>query len=208
MKLVVLGATGGVGLEIVRQAIERGHSVTAFVRSPERLKAFQDRIDVKQGDLLNRSELERAIEGHDAVLSGFGPRVPIAKGDANLLRDFAVALTAAMQQACVRRVVVVSTAFLFRDSIVPPTYLVGRLFFRGVMMDAAAMERVIAESNFDWTIVRPPQLTDKPYTGRYRVREGHLPRFGFKISRADVADCFLKTVEDAATIRKVIGASN
>jgi putative NADH-flavin reductase len=208
MKLVVLGATGGVGLEIVRQAIERGHSVTAFVRSPERLKPFRDRIGVKQGDLLNSSELERAIEGQDAVLSGFGPRVPIAKGDANLLRDFAVALTTAMQHACVRRVVVVSTAFLFRDSIVPPTYLVGRLFFRGVMIDAAAMERVIAESHLDWTIVRPPQLTDKPYTGRYRVREGHLPRFGFNVSRADVADCFLKTVEDAATIRKILGASN
>jgi putative NADH-flavin reductase len=208
MKLVVLGATGGVGLEIVRQAIERGHSVTAFVRSPERLKPFQDRIGVRQGDLLNSSDLERAIEGHDAVLSGFGPRVPIAKGDANLLRDFAVALTTAMKQACVRRVVVVSTAFLFRDSIVPPTYLVGRLFFRGVVIDATAMERVIGESNLDWTIVRPPQLTDKPYTGRYRVREGHLPRFGFNVSRADVADCFLKTVEDAATIRKIVGASN
>jgi putative NADH-flavin reductase len=208
MKLVVLGATGGIGLEIVRQALERGHSVTALVRSAEGLKPFQDRIAIRQGDLLKSSELARAIEGQDAVLSGFGPRVPIAKGDANLLRDFAAALTAAMQQASVRRVVVVSTAFLFKDSIVPPTYLVGRLFFRGVMLDSAAMERVVVESGLDWTIVRPPQLTDKPYTGRYRVREGHLPRFGFNIARADVADCFLKTVEDRNSIGKILGASN
>jgi putative NADH-flavin reductase len=208
MRLVVLGATGGVGLEIVRQAIEHGHSVTAFVRSPERLKPFQDRIAVKQGDLLDRSEVERAIHGHDAVLSGFGPRVPISKDDANLLRDFAVALTAAMQHVGVRRVVVVSTAFLFRDSIVPPTYLFGRLFFPGVVMDAAAMERTFVGSGLDWTIVRPPQLTDKPRTGRYRVREGHLPRFGFNISRADVADCFLKTVEDRGSVGKILGASN
>jgi putative NADH-flavin reductase len=208
MKLVVLGATGGVGLEIVRQAIERGHSVTAFVRSPERLKPFQDRIAVKQGDLLNSSEVERAIQDHDAVLSGFGPRVPISKDDANLLRDFAVALTAAMQHVGVRRVVVVSTAFLFRDSIVPPTYLFGRLFFPGVVVDAAAMERIFEGSGLDWTIVRPPQLTDKPRTGRYRVREGHLPRFGFNISRADVADCFLKTVEDRGSVGKILGASN
>ena len=68
MKLVVLGATGGTGLEIVRQAIEHGHSVTAFVRSPERLKPFRDRITVKQGDLLNSAELERVIKGHDAVV--------------------------------------------------------------------------------------------------------------------------------------------
>jgi putative NADH-flavin reductase len=182
--------------------------VTAFLRSPERLKPFQDRIAVKQGDLLNSSEVERAIQGHDAVLSGFGPRVPISKDDANLLRDFAVALTAAMQHVEVRRVVVVSTAFLFRDSIVPPTYLFGRLFFPGVVVDAAAMERIFEGSGLDWTIVRPPQLTDKPRTGRYRVREGHLPRFGFNISRADVADCFLKTVEDRGSVGKILGASN
>jgi putative NADH-flavin reductase len=208
MKLVVLGATGGVGLEIIRQAMEQGHSVTAFVRSPAGLKPFQDRIAIKRGDLLNRTELERAIEGHDAVLSGFGPRVPIAKSDANLLRDFAAALTTAMQDGSVRRVVVVSTAFLFKDSIVPPTYLLGRLLFPGVVVDAAAMERIFVESDLDWTIVRPPQLTDKPRTGKYRVREGHLPRFGFNISRADVADCFLKTVEDRASVRKILGASN
>jgi putative NADH-flavin reductase len=208
MKLAVLGATGGVGLEIVRQAIERGHSVTAFVRSPERLTPFQDRISVNQGNLLNSSELQRAIEGHDAVLSGFGPRVPIAKADANLLRDFAATLTTAMQHARIRRVVVASTAFLFKDSIVPPAYLFGRLFFPGIVVDACAMERIIAESGLDWTIVRPPQLTDKPYTGKYRVRQGHLPRFGFNISRADVADCFLKTVEDRVSVGKILGASN
>jgi putative NADH-flavin reductase len=208
MKLVVLGATGGTGLEIVRQAIEHGHSVTAFVRSAERLKPFGDRITVKQGNLLHVAELERAISGHDAILSGFGPRVPIAKADANLLRDFAAALTAAMQRAGVRRVVVVSTAFLFKDSIVPPTYLFGRLFFPGVVVDADGMERTFVQSGLDWTIVRPPQLTDKPLTGEYRVRTGHLPRFGFNISRADVGHCFIKAVEDRGSIGKILGVSN
>src|SRR5438132_10061915 len=83
MKFVVLGATGGTGLEIVRQAIEHGHSVTAFVRTPERLKPFGNRITIQQGDLLNPAELAKAISGHDAILSGFGPRVPIATADAN-----------------------------------------------------------------------------------------------------------------------------
>src|SRR5438034_8238397 len=106
MKLVVLGATGGTGLEIVRQAMEHCHSVTAFVRSPERLKRFRDRITVKQGDLLNSAELERVIEGHDAVLSGFGPRLPVSKDDTNLLRQFAHALATAMLHVEVRRVVV------------------------------------------------------------------------------------------------------
>ncbi len=99
MKLVILGATGGTGLEIVRQATERGHSVTALVRSPERLKLFWDRITIKRGDLLDSPQLEGAIKGQDAVLSAFGPRVPISKTDANLLERFAVALTDAMAHA-------------------------------------------------------------------------------------------------------------
>src|SRR6266700_382706 len=208
MKLVVLGATGGTGLEIVRRAIEHGHSVTAFVRSPERLKPFRDRITVRQGDLLNSAELEQVIKGHDAVVSGFGPRAPVSKADANLLQQFAVALTSAMLQAGVRRVVVESVAFLFKDSIVPPTYLFGRLFFARIVADASSMERVFEESQLDWTMVRPPELTDKPYTGKYRVREGRLPRFGFKISRADVADFMLKAVEDHVSSRKVVGVCN
>ena len=208
MKLLVLGATGGTGIEIVRQAIAQRHSVTAFVRSPERLKPFAGQITVKQGDLLNSTALAGVMEDHDAVLSVFGPRVPVAKEDAHLLRDFATALTAAIQPTGVRRVLVISTAFLFKDAVVPPAYLFGRLFFPGVVADASAMEGIFAASGLDWTILRPPQLTDKPHTGKYRVREAHLPPFGFKISRADVADCFLKTVPDTASFRKVLGVSH
>ena len=207
MKLVILGATGGTGMEIVRQALERGHSVTAFVRSADRLKSLADRITITQGNLLNCAELQDAIRGHDAVLSAFGPRLPIAKSDEDLLERFAASLTCAMRNAGVRRAVVESTAFLFRDSIVPPTYLVGRLLFPGVVVDATAMERIFAASGVEWTMVRPPQLSDKPYTGKYRLRVGHLPPFGFSISRADVADCMLKAVGDRSTIGKVLGPS-
>lgn len=207
MKVVVLGATGGTGLEIVRQARGRGHAVTAFVRSPQRLRGYAGLITVKQGDLLNASELEEVLEGQDAVLSAFGPRVPIAKTDHNLLREFATALTSAMSRAGVRRVIVESTAFLFKDSLFPPTNLLGRLLFPSVVADASAMEQIFRRSELDWTLVRPPRLTDSSHTGKYRVREGHLPRFGFSISRADVADCFLKTLDDPNTIGKVVGPS-
>jgi putative NADH-flavin reductase len=203
-----VGATGATGLEIVRQAVEHGHSVTAVVRSAARLKAFRDRITIEQGDLLNSAELEPVIQGDDAVLSGFGPRVPVSKADANLLQRFAVALTGAMLHAGIRRVVVESVAFLFKNSILPPAYLLGRLFFSRTVADASAMERVFAQSDLDWTMVRPLELTDKPYTGKYRVREGHLPRFGFKISRADVADFMIEVVENRSSIGKVVGVCN
>ena len=141
-------------------------------------------------------------------MSGFGPRLPVSKADAHLLRQFGGALTSAMPQADVRRVVVESVAFLFKDSIIPPAYLLGRLLFPSVVADASAMEKLFQESGLDWTMVRPPELTDKPYTGKYRVREGHLPRFGFKISRADVADFMIKAAENHSSIGKIIGISN
>lgn len=208
LKMVVLGATGGTGLELVKQALERGHFITAFVRSPDRLRDFRDCINVRQGDLLNSSELRQAIQGHDAVLSAFGPRVPVSKADANLLERFAGALVAAMPNAEVRRVIVESVAFLFKDSIFPPAYLLGRLFFPRTVADASAMERIFTNAELDWTMVRPPELTDKPYTGKYRVREGHLPRLGLKVSRADVADLMIKLAENHASIRKVVGVAN
>jgi len=208
MKLLVLGATGRTGLEIVRQAAGHAHSVTAFVRSPDRLAPFRDRIAIRQGDLLNSRELEEVIRGHDAVISGFGPRLPVSKADTHLLEQFAVALTQAMLHAGVQRVVVESVAFLFKDSIVPPLYLLGRLFFPRVVADASAMEQIFEESALDWTLVRPPELTAGPYTGKYRVREGRLPRFGFRISRADVADFMLKAAENHASSRKIVGVCN
>jgi putative NADH-flavin reductase len=207
MKLAILGATGGTGLEMVRKAIEYGHSVTAFVRSPEGLKSLRDQITVRQGDLLNSAQLADAIRGHDAVLSGFGPRLPISPLDSDLMRRFAGVLSTAMAQAKVSRILIESSAFLFKDALMPPAYLIGRLFFAGVVKDLSAMERIVKSSGLDWTLLRPPQLTDDPYTGRYRVRYGHLPLLGFKVSRADVADCFMKTVADPASIRRVVGVS-
>jgi len=70
------------------------------------------------------------------------------------------------------------------------------------------MEAIFRQSGLDWTLVRPPQLTDKPPTGAYHVREGHLPRLGFAISRADVADFMLKTASDPSSIGKIIGVAD
>jgi putative NADH-flavin reductase len=195
-------------MEMIRQAVGRGHNVTALVRAPEPLKAIGSRVAVIHGDLLDCSTLKTALEDQDAVLSSFGPRVPVSKADADLLQRFAVVLTSAMQLARIRRAVIVSTAFLFEDSVLPPAHLIGRMFFRDLVADADRMEETIRKSDLDWTLVRPPQLTNKPVTGRYRVQAGHLPRFGFKISRADVADFMIKAVEEHAHVREVVGISN
>jgi len=209
LKLIVLGATGATGLEVVKSGVERGHSVTAFVRSPERLASFMDRIKVNKGNLLDSSQLAQVLEGHEAVISAFGPRLPVSKADAHLLERFATALTSAMKKTSVRRVVVESVAFLFKNSIIPPAYVLGRLLFPSIVADSARMEKTFAESGLDWTMVRPPELTNKPYTGKYRVTEGHLlPAFGFKVSRADVADYMIKAVEQHLSSCKIVGISH
>lgn len=208
MKMVVLGATGGIGVEIIRQAIARGHSLTAVARAPERLQEFAGKVNLVRADLLSCGELQPVIAGHDVLLSAFGPRTPVSKSDAHLLRDFARAVTCAMTRAEVSRAVIVSVAFLFKNAIVPPAYLLGKLLFPQVVADSGAMENAFEQSDLDWTMVRPPRLTDGPPTGKYRMREDHLPPFGFTISRGDVADYMIRAAEKRLAVRKVVGVCN
>jgi hypothetical protein len=107
---------------------------------------------------LDRSQLKAVVAGQDAVLSAFGPRVPIAPSDKHLLRDFASALSHAMVEAEVKRVVVESTAFLFRDALLPPTFLLGKLLFPSVVGDATDMEAIFRDSKLDRTLIRHRDL--------------------------------------------------
>src|SRR6187399_1783556 len=92
MKLLVLGATGGIGIELVKLAIEKQHEVTAFVRNSDALVKFGNKVTAVKGDLLSSWDLQQVIQGHDAILSGFGPRAPIAKGEHDLLTRFSTSL--------------------------------------------------------------------------------------------------------------------
>jgi putative NADH-flavin reductase len=207
MKLLVLGATGGVGREIISQALTMGHTAVALVRSAARLNGQRDGVCAIEGDLLDEETLRSTLDGCDAVLSGFGPRLPLSPDDSDLLARFAATLTSAMANARVRRLIVVTTAFLFCDSVVPPAYLIGRLFFRRLVDDAAEMERIIKHSDLAWMIVRPPQLTDAPGVGKYRLGKGRLPAFGFRIARADVAKAMLRIAEADSYEREIVGVS-
>ncbi len=203
MKLVVLGATGATGIEIVRQAIERGHSVRALVRSARRLESFAPSIDIIEGDLLDAGQLARAISGQEAVLSAFGPRQPRRKQ--RLVGPFARALTHAMDQVGVTRLLILSVAFLFRDSLLPPAYALGQLFLRHHVADCADMEAVVQGSGLDWTIVRLPQLTNRPRSATYRLGVQHLPLMGMTIPRANVAEFMLQAAEDRSYSRRIVG---
>ncbi len=203
MRLLILGATGGTGRALIDQARARGHGVTAFVRSPQKLGGARDGVTVLRGDPLNVTELRAVLPGHEAVLSALGAPGP---GRTTILRDSGRATVEAMHAAGTRRLLVVSVAALFDNAGFVPA-LFRRTILRNIVADAAEMERAIMDSDLDWTIARPPRLTNGPLTKRYRVADGRLPRGKIWVSRADVADFLLNELEDRRHIHEIVGVT-
>jgi len=198
MKLFVIGATGGTGQEILQQALARGHGVTAFVRSPETVTFRHERLSVLKGSVTDENQLSEAMQNHDAVLSALGPREVFKPS--SLLRDSALATTRAMQHSGVRRLVVLSAAAHFPGI---PNRIVS-FILRNHMRDSLAMEKVVQDSGLDWTIARPPRLTQEQYA-TYRSREGAAPRRGFSLSRKAVAAFMLDVIEQKKHFQKIVG---
>jgi putative NADH-flavin reductase len=198
MKLFVIGATGRTGQEIVQQALERGHHVTAFVRLPEAVNSKQERLTVFQGDAANENQLAEAMQSHDAVLSALGPREVFKPS--SLLHDSAVATTRTMRRSGVKRLLILSAAAHFPGI---PNRIVS-FILRNHMRDSLAMEKVVQESGLEWTIARPPRLTQEQYTA-YRSREGSAPEKGFTLSRKAVAAFMLDAIEQKRHFQKIVG---
>jgi putative NADH-flavin reductase len=198
-QVFIIGATGGTGFELVRQALERGHQVTAFVRSAAGLNIQHENLRVVRGDVLNYAQLEAAMKEHSVVLSALGqrrffmPTTILSQGTANIMR--------AMRACRVPRLVVVSSlgagATVGRLGL-PATFLFVPLVLPFYFWDRVRQEKLIEENKeIDWIVVRPSMLTNGPARGKYRhgfnVGNYILPR---KISRADVADFMLAQLND------------
>ncbi|MFI1075178.1 NAD(P)-dependent oxidoreductase [Streptomyces puniciscabiei] len=209
MNLTVFGATGGIGREIVRQALGAGHRVTAVVRDPARLDVTGDALEVFRADLADPEELRAAVSGRDAVLSGLGAR---SRKDAGVATRLTRTVLRAMEAEGVRRLVVVSAG-----PVGPAAEGDGALdramrglvsaALKDVYTDLRAMEAELARSATDWTSVRPPRLQNKPLTGRYRTVVGGFPRKGRFIARADVAHAMLAMIDDEATVKQGVGVA-
>jgi putative NADH-flavin reductase len=202
MRLLVLGATGGIGKYLLEYATAHGHEVTAFVRSPQKVVLKSERLRVIPGDPLNADQLAQVLPGHDAVLSAFGPST---LRQVTTRQEFGKALAAAMQRSGVRRGLVVSSALLFREQNAIGKLLKGTLF-RNLIPDMTGMEAAIERDGLEWTIVRPPRLTNGALTQNYHVADGRLPK-GMTISRACVADFMVKEAERPSHVRQVVGLS-
>ena len=198
MKLFVIGATGRTGQEIVQQALARGHHVTAFVRSPESITVASERLSVVKGNAKDENQLFEAMQNHDAIISTLGPRQVFRPS--SLLNDSALATTRAMQRSGVKRIVVLSAAAHFPG--IPNR--IASFVLRNHMRDSLAMEKIVKANGFDWTIARPPRLTQEDSLN-YRSREDAAPRMGFTLSRKAVAAFMLDVIEQEKHVRKIVG---
>ena len=215
MKLAVFGPTGGTGRRLVERAIAEGHDVTAFARDPSRITARHERLRVVVGDAFDPASVREAVAGNEAVISVLGSRQPSnplhprRPGDPHGVGSVGSEnIVTAMKEHGLRRFVC-QTAWGVGESRQNPGF--AGAFFMNVLVppllrdeyaDKEAQEKIVADSDLDWIIVRPMLLTNGPWTNDYRADVDLKPGRRPYISRADAADFLLKQLADDTFVRK------
>lgn len=203
MKLTIFGATGRTGTPLVQQALEAGHEVVALVRTPAKISIQNDRLTLVQGDAMNPVDVEKAVQGADALISVLGH----SKDSPKDMQTVAIRnIVAAMQKYGVKRLISLTGAGVDTPQDKPKLMnhvikFTLKVMSGNVLKDAEQHAEVIRNSPLDWVIVRGPMLNDGPHTGKYRVGWVGV-NTGTRISRADVADFLLKQVSDNTYLRQ------
>jgi putative NADH-flavin reductase len=210
MKVAVFGPTGKTGQQVVEQALARRHAVYAVARRPESVTLEHENLTVIGGDILVPEVWADRLRGVDAVISALGvgtqrtPTTVFSEGTANILT--------AMDRSGIRRLVVVSAAPAgdwheeggFRRLLLYPVL---QRLFGASYDDMRLMERILVASHVDWTVLRPPYLTDRAPKGRYRLAlDGPIKR-AVSISRTDLATALLDAIEDGSLSRRAVAVA-
>ena len=209
-RVLIVGATGGTGRQLVAQALERGFAVTAFVRSPSTLRVSHPQLTVAQGDVLDYASVEAAMRGQEAVVSALGhkqffyPTRILSEGTRNILR--AMETHGIQRLVCETSLGIGDSAWrlglyftLFTIPVILPFYF----------WDKTRQERIVDESNGEWVIVRPGMLSNGDKRGR--VRHGRdVGSFSWtvRIPRAYVADFMLNQLESDTYLRAAPGVAS
>jgi putative NADH-flavin reductase len=205
-KLVVLGANGGIGRQAVEIALKQGHHVTAILRTPAKLTITHPNLVVVEGDIMKPETLEKYLENKDAVISAIGKNslkktTLYSQGSKNLLN--------AIGKMGPIRVFFISASglevnpshnFFIR---LATKYILQRLL-KNMYADLEKMEKTVKESKLNWTIMRPPKLTNMPFTGHYRFAIDSFLKGGLKISRADLAHYIISNLTNGAIYKKTV----
>jgi putative NADH-flavin reductase len=203
VKILIVGATRGIGRALLEQALASGHAVTALARDPQRLAVQHERLRVVKGDIRDPDSVAAVVRGQDAVCCTIGVKTPwdqpgvFSQGTKNLLQ--------AMKQAGVRRLLCV-TGIGAGDSKGHGGFLYDRIarpfLFVSIYPDKDRQEALIKASDLDWTIVRPAFLTNGPLTKRYRALTDLTGVTAGWIARADVAHFMLQELGSNRYLRQ------
>lgn len=208
MKLLIFGATGSIGRQLVEQALEQEHTVTAFARDPVKLDIKHANLQVVQGDVMDLALVEKAVQGQDAVLCVLGSG---GKRKGTIRSEGTQHIIRAMEKAGIQRFICQTTLgagdswgnlnFFWK-------YIMFGTILREVFADHERQENYVKQSGLDWTIVRPGAFVDGNRTGEYRHGFPVTDKTSkLKISRADVADFMLKQLTNDTYLRKTPSVS-
>ncbi|MBW4522534.1 MAG: SDR family oxidoreductase [Scytolyngbya sp. HA4215-MV1] len=199
MKLLLIGASQGIGFELLQQALQAGHEVTLIARNPDRLEISHERLNVVKGDILNKSVLEQTVNGQDAVCITIG--IKPTRKPVSVYSEGTKTVIEAMKKSSCRRLLCVTGigagdsrghGGFFYDKIINP------LLLKTGYEDKDRQEAIVRQSELDWEIIRPGFLTNGARTGKYRILTNLSGVKVGNISRADVADFMLR---EAAEMR-------
>ncbi len=207
MKIAIFGATGRTGLELVKQGLEKGYAVTAFVRDPARLAVEDKKLSIVIGDVLDPASVDQAVKGQDAVIIALGGGADLKKTAVRAIGT--INIISGMVKHKVNRLLAVTV--MGAGESWDTLSRMNKIFFATVLKSARddheAQESAIKESGLDWTIVRPSGLQDGPRTGVYDYGE-MIRAKNSTINRADVADLIIKDLEQKELIGKAVTITN
>ena len=204
MRVLIIGASKGIGLETTRQALDAGHGVRALARSATAIAVSHPSLEKMRGNALKTEDVEAALVGVDVVIQTLGVGLGDLFRPVHLFSDATRVLIAAMRRQGVKRLICVTGfgAGDSRASISCLQRLPFHIVFGRAYDDKSLQEQLIKESELDWTIARPGVLTSGPRTGQYQIlSEASQWRNGI-ISRADVAEFLVRQIGDQTYIRK------
>ena len=208
MKIIIFGASGTVGQELAKQALEKGYEVTAFVRNPEKMKnAHNTNLILYKGDVLNVGEVENALKNQDVILCALGD------GKVGKIRALGTKnIIEAMNKTGQKRLICQTTLGMGESyenlNFIWKHIMFGMLLKRA-FQDHQLQEKYILKSNLNYTIVRPSALTDGGITNDYKIGfDGNFKKLNLKISRANVADFMLQQTATSEYSKKAVSISN
>jgi len=206
-RIIIFGATGGTGKEIIKQALKKKYQVTAFVRTPQKLKISDSNLKIVQGDVLKYADVLRAVANQEIVFCNLG--MP-ASDKSTLRADGTENILKAMEEKGIHRFIC-QTSLGFGDSkaVLPwlMKYIIVPFILKNAFKDHEMQETIIEQSNVDWTIVRPGNMTNGKKTGNYKYGFKLTEKIKLKISRADVADFMISQINDIQYLHKKVGVS-